>query len=142
MADISWDLLKEELIRDEGRSATLYRDSLGYLTGGVGRLLDPRLGGRFRENEIDLMLSNDVNIAYVQNRGKLWFEAADTDARRRAFLNMRFQLGNRLDRFENTLAAAARQDWTDVGRRLRQSRWHQETPERADRIIRMLETGS
>ncbi|MDE2020088.1 MAG: lysozyme [Patescibacteria group bacterium] len=134
--------MKEELARDEGRSASLYRDSLGYLTGGVGRLLDPRLGGRFRENEIDLMLSNDINAAYARNRGKPWFESADTDARRRAFLNMRFQMGNRLDHFENTLASAARQDWTDAGRRLRQSRWYRETPERAERIIRMLETGS
>lgn len=139
MADISWDLLKEELSRDEGRSATLYRDSLGYLTGGVGRLLDPRLGGRFRENEIDLMLLNDINTAYVQNRGKPWFEAADTDARRRAFLNMRFQLGSRLEGFRNTLAAAEKQNWPEVGRRLRNSLWYRQTPERAERIIRMLE---
>jgi lysozyme len=51
--------LKTDLIRDEGYRRGVYKDSLGILTGGVGRNLSAR---GFLDSEINLMLVNDIEI--------------------------------------------------------------------------------
>jgi len=52
--------LADQLRAEEGERASAYQDSLGYWTIGVGRLIDARKGGRLRSNEIDFMLTNDI----------------------------------------------------------------------------------
>lgn len=42
-------MIKKQLIRDEGNVPYAYSDSLGYLTIGVGFLIDKRKGGRLPE---------------------------------------------------------------------------------------------
>lgn len=138
---ISWNKLRAEIERDEGRRASAYRDSLGYLTIGIGRLIDGRAGGGLSDEEIDHLFANDIARVYGKINYRLWFKAANTDARQRAFINMYFQLGERIEGFKRSLEAAERQDWAECGRRMRQSLWYRQTPERAERVIRMLETG-
>ncbi|MCR4300621.1 MAG: hypothetical protein NUV51_03350, partial [Sulfuricaulis sp.] len=55
------DQLTRQLRGDEGVKSCAYRDSLGYLTIGVGRLIDVRKpGAGLRPHEIDYLLSNDI----------------------------------------------------------------------------------
>ena len=103
--------MKSELIRqlrgDEGCKATVYKDSLGYWTIGVGRLVDPsKPGAGLRSSEIDFMLNNDVDDRINALHKVLpWFQDLD-DARKGVLLNMSFQLGvEGLLGFTNTLKA-------------------------------------
>lgn len=132
-----------DLSRDEGRVASAYRDHLGYLTIGVGRLIDRARGGKLSDEEIDFLLANDIRAAIADLEGLPAWEAVRGDlVRQRALLNMRFQLGAEgLRGFKNSLALIAAKDWKAAAANLRASRWARQTPERAARVIRMIETG-
>lgn len=54
--------LRAQLERDEGRSSTVYQDSLGYWTIGIGKLVDERKGGGLSADEIDYILSNTSSV--------------------------------------------------------------------------------
>ena len=49
--------LKAELTRDEDRRYRIYTDTVGKVSGGIGRNLTDK---GFRDNEIDLMYQNDI----------------------------------------------------------------------------------
>lgn len=132
-----------DLKADEGIVLHAYRDSLGYLTIGCGRLIDERKGGGISLEENDYLLMNDINgrVAILLEQYP-WF--ADLDPiRQSAFVNLAFNLGvDGLAKFKNTLAAAARGDWDGVARGLRRSLWFRQVqPSRSGRILRMMRTG-
>lgn len=137
------DILKTNLNSEEGRVPYAYQDSLGFWTIGVGRLIDRRKGGYLRDDEIDLLLSNDIadRVAAVQT-WPAWAAVANDDVRAAALLDMAFQLGvNGLAGFHDSLALIAAQQWQDAAAALRNSAWAQQTPNRANRVIQMIETG-
>jgi lysozyme len=133
--------LKTELNREEGRRKSAYRDSLGYLTIGVGRLIDARKEGGLSNPEIELLLDNDLNKCYLAIKQEPWFLTCD-DVRQRALVDMHFQLGHHLYGFVNTLAALTKKDWKTAANCLRKSLWARQTPVRAARIIGMIENGT
>jgi GH24 family phage-related lysozyme (muramidase) len=52
--------LKAQLIRDEDVVEYAYEDSLGFLTIGVGHLIDKRRGGKLPRHIIDALLEWDI----------------------------------------------------------------------------------
>ena len=135
--------LARDLERDEGRIASAYQDHLGYWTIGIGRLIDKRRGGRLSDDEIEYLLANDIR-ACIADIADLpaWQAVKDDPVRARALLNMRFQLGGAgLRGFVNSLRFIAAKDWGRAADNLRQSKWARQTPQRAARVIRMIETG-
>lgn len=135
--------LARQLRGDEGTKANAYQDSLGYWTIGVGRLVDGRKpGGGLRQDEIDLMLANDIADRVVALGSALpWFAALD-DARQGVLLNMAFQLGTAgLLGFHDTLALVQTGQYTEAARRMLDSKWAQQTPERARRLATQMSTG-
>lgn len=136
--------LIKDLRRDEGVVPHAYQDHLGFWTIGVGRLVDKRKGGRLTDEEIDYLLTNDINecIADLQSL-PAWQAVKDDPVRARALLNMRFQLGGAgLRGFKNSLAYIAAKNWKQAAANLRKSKWFQQTPQRAGRVIKMIETGA
>lgn len=136
--------MRRELEEDEARVPHVYQDHLGYFTIGVGRLVDPRKGGRLRDDEIDYLLNNDIaeRVAALEARVPAWQAVKDDPARARALVNMAFQLGvDGLLGFKNSLALIEHQAWAEAGRNLRKSKWYKQTPKRAERVIRAIETG-
>ncbi len=136
------DLLRAELIRDEGVVPHAYNDSLGYLTIGVGRLIDKRKGGGLSDEEIAFLLDNDISRKTVDLDTHLpWWRDLD-DVRQRALLNLCFQLGiSGLLGFTKTLSALQRGDYKAAADGLRASKLYQQTPARTERRARMIETG-
>ena len=139
--------MKSELIRqlrgDEGCKATVYKDSLGYWTIGVGRLVDPsKPGAGLRSSEIDFMLNNDVDDRINALHKVLpWFQDLD-DARKGVLLNMSFQLGvEGLLGFTNTLKAVKDGRYADASAGMLQSKWASQTPARAKRLAEQMKTG-
>ena len=138
-----FDAIKAHLEREEGRVEYAYRDSLGFLTIGVGRLIDKRKGGKLSDAEIDLLLANDIKAKMKAIEDwPAWAAVKDDPARATALLSMAFQLGPAgLAEFKNSLALIAGKQWSAAAANLRASLWAKQTPNRAARVTQMIATG-
>ena len=139
--------MKRELIAqlkvDEGVESCAYQDHLGFWTIGVGRLIDKRKpGAGLRPSEIDFLLQNDVDDRIDQLTRRLpWFQNLD-DARKGVLLNMAFQMGvEGLLGFKNTLALIEAGNYAKAAENMLLSKWAQQTPNRAKKMARQMETG-
>lgn len=133
-------ILVRELERDEGRVLHAYQDSLGYLTIGIGRLIDKRKGGGISHEEADYLKMNDVRRIKRELDARIPWWRGLSQVRQRAVQNMAFQLGTG-DMDGSTFALIRDRKFEEASKRLRSWKWAQQTPERAERVIRMIETG-
>lgn len=134
--------IKDQLLRDEGKVPYAYTDSEGYLTIGVGRLIDNAKGGRLRDDEIDLMLSNDIDDVTRSLHARLdWFDSLD-DARKGVLINMAFNLGvNGLLGFRKTISMIERGDYKGASVEMLDSKWARQVKGRATRLSEQMRTG-
>lgn len=153
---------------EEGVRPKAYKDHLGYWTIGIGRLIDPRKGGRITPEEDAILLANDPS-----RKGKEWREYVLTEeemdmlkrndierfvsvirdwpawaalegnvARQVALTSMAFQLGTTgLAGFKNSLRMLEQKRWAEAADNLLKSEWAKQTPSRARRITDMIRTG-
>jgi lysozyme len=136
--NVARQLLEEE----EGRSSTLYPDSKGFLTIGVGHLLDPRKGGRLPDAIVDQLLDLDIAEARYGAESLPGFGRLN-DVRQAVIISMVFQLGLRgVQGFPAMLGALSRGDYLRAATEMRNSKWHREdSRKRAERAARMMESG-
>lgn len=132
----------EQLRRDEGVVEHAYEDSLGYLTIGVGFLIDKKKGGRIPEPVIDFWLQYEIREKRSELIASLpWFTKLD-DARQGVLLNMAFNLGTTgLLNFKETLALVESGKYSDAAKEMLNSRWANQVGKRADRLSRQMQTG-
>lgn len=135
---------------DEGKVAYVYDDATkepirkgSYVRGnptiGVGRnLADNPLS----DDEIAYLLNNDIaRILIWCNTALSWFGGLD-DVRKRAIINMVFQLGiSHFLRFRFFMEAMQRKDYEQAFGHGKNSLWYEQTPIRAARILQMIRTG-
>jgi lysozyme len=132
--------LREQLERHEGRRRSAYRDHLGYLTIGVGRLIDERRGGGLSDDEIDYLLDNDIRRVIVGLAAHIPFWNHLSDAQQQALCNMAFQLGiNGVMNFRRMLTALERGDGRAAHLEALNSNWAKQTPMRAAEVAALLE---
>lgn len=127
---------------EEARIPHAYEDHLGYLTIGVGRLIDKRKGGGLSDDEIDYLLTNDIRDKTAEVRAALpWLDQLD-DARQAVLIGMAFQMGTAgLLQFAQTLAAIRDGRYMHAEHLMLQSLWAKQTPKRARRMARQMATG-
>lgn len=133
----------DQLKRDEGVRPVAYQDTLGLWTIGVGRLIDGRKNGAgLRMNEIEQMLLNDIAEREQALRLSLpWFDELD-EPRQGVLVNMAFQLGMAgLLQFKDTLGLVRKGDHAAAAAAMLNSKWASQTPERAKRMSKQMETG-
>ena len=132
----------EQIKRHEGLVLHAYKDHLGYLTIGYGRLVDQRRGGGITQAEAEFLLQNDINGKLAELKRRLtWFDKLN-DARKGVLLNMCFQLGiGGLMGFRNTLAKIEAGDYAGAASNMLKSKWAQQTPRRAKEMAKQMETG-
>ena len=130
------DIAAKQLVIDEGRKKFPYHCSAGKLTVGVGRNLEDR---GLREDEIDLMLSNDIDEAegiarkLIPNYQKL------SEERKAVVINMAFNLGEtRLSQFKQTLTAINEGRYADAATGMRNSLWYKQVGARAERLATIM----
>lgn len=134
--------LTRQLTGDEGTKATVYKDSLGYYTIGVGRLVDARKpGSGLRPKEMAFMLANDIEERMLALSVQLpWMEEL-SEPRQAVLLNMSFQLGVAgLLGFKNTLLMIRAGDYEAASKGMLQSLWARQTPNRAKRLSEQMRT--
>ncbi len=135
--------VEELLIKEEGFSSHVYRDHLGYLTIGIGRLIDERKGGGITKAEALYLLRNDIKKRKLElDHWIPWWETLNS-TRRAVLLSMSFQMGvDGLLGFKNTLKAVKKGDWKKAANGMRSSRWARQTPGRAERMSKAMESGA
>ena len=134
--------LTEQLRRDEGEVLTAYTDSLGYLTLGVGRLIDKRKGGGITAEESAYLLNNDIQRKTAEVLKALPWAAKLDPARFLVLVNMAFQLGiTGLLGFKNTLALIQIGDFDRAAENMVLSKWHSQTPARCERLALQIKSG-
>ena len=138
----------EQLKIDEGVVYEIYKDHLGYPTFGVGHLVlesDPEHG-------------QDVGTPVTEERTKQCFEKdLDTSISecvalygdplrtwpgvvQEVLVNMMFNMGRtRLGKFNNFRKALEAEDWRQAAIEGRDSRWHKQVTNRAERLMVRLE---
>lgn len=138
------DNLTRQLTGDEGYRPKIYRDSLGYFTIGIGRLVDPgKIGGGLRPTEIAFMLSNDIDDRLKTLELSIPFWNSLSEPRKAVLLNMSFQLGvNGLMQFTNTLRMIKEDDFDGAATGMLQSKWASQTPARAKRLSEQMRTNT
>lgn len=136
------DLLQAQLLLHEGFRSSAYRDSLGYLTIGIGRQIDSRAGGGITKDEALYLLSNDIDgVTEALSRQCPWWLGLD-DVRQRVIADMAFNMGVRkFLTFESLIAAVKVQAWPEAAHQMLNSRWATQVGRRALRLAEMMRSG-
>lgn len=136
------DHLEEMLIRDEGEVLHAYEDSEGYLTIGVGHLIDKRRGGRISKEISRMLLREDIHNAKIDAQANLPFLSMLDPVRRDVVINMVFNMGiATFLEFRKTIQYLRDGDYKGAAREMLDSRWAQQVGPRALRLSQMMESG-
>lgn len=134
--------LISQLRREEGVSRHAYQDHLGYWTIGVGRLIDQRKGAGLSDEEVDYLLRNDVERVTREVLRALPWAAQLDEPRQAVLLGMAFQMGTAgLLEFSMTLDRVKNKRYANAAAQMLNSKWAKQTPERAARMAKQMETG-
>lgn len=161
------DYTIEKMLRfDEGVRVTVYWDHLGYPTVGIGHLiiyeatkntqkinseLSKQLGrtvtdGRITDAECSNLFAKDVAKVKsdIQKNAKVGAVYATLDASRKmAIENMCFQMGvGGVAKFTSTLAYMALKQWDKAYKSMLDSVWAKQTPQRANRVSKIILNGN
>lgn len=133
------DSLRAQLRIDEGVRRFPYLDTVGKTTVGVGRnLTDVGVS----EDEIEHMLSNDIQNAEHEARMLISNFDELTDARKAVVVNMVFNLGYRgFSAFQNTIRNIRDGRWNDAATAMMASRWAEQVKDRAQRLADAMREG-
>jgi len=139
----------ETLKVDEGVEYKIYADHLGYHTFGVGHLViqgDPEWGQPFDtpvskervwecfEKDLDVSIS-ECHVLYGEEK----FESFPEEVKQ-VVVNMMFNMGRpRLSQFKKVNVALEAGDWATAAVEGRDSRWHKQVTNRAERLMVRLE---
>ncbi len=130
--------LEAQLNIDEGRRPRIYVDTVGKVTGGVGRNLTDRA---FSEDEINLMLKNDIDLVEKQlDKHFPWWRQMN-DVRQNVLANMGFMGIGSLSTFINTLAAMEAGQYDVAAKGMLASKWAKQVGDRAVRLATQMRTG-
>ena len=130
------------LRRHEGVESHAYTDSVGKITIGVGRNIDPNQGLGLTNEEINFLLYNDIDrVEHELAANFEWFLELN-DARYDAMINICFNLGlPRMLKFKKALAAMEGEDYKLAAIEWLDSRWADQVGQRAIELSLMIETG-
>lgn len=141
------NLLDAELRRDEGVKSTIYLDSKGIPTVGVGHNcktspLPAKWQCPLSDDQINQLLNHDLQIVFAGLDLHIpWWRNVD-EVRQRVLANMAFNMGVAdLLGFKCTLAAAQRGAYVTASAAMKQSAWFREVGDRAVRLCSAMESG-
>ena len=139
----------EQLKIDEGVVYAIYNDHLGYPTFGVGHLITESdeehgrpVGTAIDEERVRSCFERDLDIAESECRalyGQGEFGELPDEVQQ-ILVNMMFNMGRtRLSKFKKMHAAIIKEDWKTAAIEGRDSRWHKQVTNRAERLMTRLE---
>lgn len=145
------ELLKEQIKRHEGEVLEIYKDSLGYLTFGVGHLVredDPEFGqpegtpvtqervDEVYEYDFDKHLEETIHL--FESKGGEDFYALPENIQH-VLVNMTFNLGGtRFGKFNNMWKGVVENDWEKVAVEMEDSKWFGQVGRRSVELQEMV----
>ena len=140
-----WREVERELIKkEEGFSASPYRDSRGCWTIGYGHC-DSTINSEtapWSREYAEQVLSEDFEDAETGARNVCATFDTLNDVRKGVLVQMVFQMGEAgVKKFVSTLRAVNNEDWETAARHMKQSLWAKQTPFRARRMAERMRTG-
>ena len=133
--------LEKQLAIDEGREVKVYRDTLGFLTVGIGHKITPldglHAGDEINDERVDSLFAADLDaaITYVEKYIPSSYNG-QPEAVQEALINMCFNLGiGGLMKFPHFLADLAAKNYEAAAHELETSLWYNQTGDRAKRIV-------
>ena len=145
------EVLKEQIKRHEGEVLEIYKDSLGYLTFGVGHLVredDPEFGQPegtpVSQERVDEVYEHDFDnhveetIHLFESKGGEDFYALPEDIQH-VLINMTFNLGGtRFAKFNNMWKGVIECDWEKMAVEMEDSRWFKQVGRRSVELQEMV----
>jgi GH24 family phage-related lysozyme (muramidase) len=140
------DILKEELIVDEGIEYEIYKDHLGFPTFGIGHLITKRdpeynqpIGTPVDEFRITDAFIEDVENA-IDDAYVLYNNFTDfPEEVQHIIINMLFNMGyTRLSKFKKMKKAVKAGNWQKAADEMYDSVWATQVPNRANRLIERM----
>jgi len=140
------DRLREELAEDEGCKYEIYLDHLGLPTFGIGALIkehDPEygqpVGTPVSEERVRKRFNLDIAVT-IEDCGRLYPDFDDLPEEAQLVIaNMCFNLGYpRLSKFKGMKAGVDARDWERAADEMVDSRWHDQVPNRAKRLVKRM----
>lgn len=135
--------LAEQLVgEEEGRKRIVYPDTRGFQTIAIGCCVDKRVAGAgLCDKAIDVQFDHDSDTARHLATLYPHFETMNP-VRQAVIVSMCFQMGAKPLGWTRFRAALEAKDYTAAASAGRDSDWcREQTPERAEREMKMLETG-
>lgn len=137
---INPDLLKQ-IEKHEGRRKTVYKDSLGHDTIGIGHLVSKPL----HDDVIDFIFLYDIHetIASIKKKQPWILEPrAMNQVKRNMLVEMVFNLGiNRFGKFKKMIKAAKAKDWQTAHDEALDSLWAKQVKGRAKTLAKQILNG-
>lgn len=133
---------EEMLLRHEGLRLQPYKDSEGYLTIGVGRLIDPEKDGGITHDEAIYLMRNDIDRKAAE-LGERFPIVHDMDSTRYYILvNMAFNLGiSGLAGFKKMWRAIHERDYQKAAEEMLDSKWATQVGKRAQELALLMKFG-
>ncbi|KAM9961134.1 hypothetical protein ACTFIW_010471 [Dictyostelium discoideum] len=161
--------IKDMLKYDEGEKLEMYKDTEGYYTIGIGHLitrikernvaiksLEEQLGHKVKmdsknepiitSSDSEALFEKDLSVATksIESNPTLSTIYKNLDnIRKMAIINMVFQMGvNNVLTFKMSLKLIEEKKWAEAAKELKNSTWNHQTPNRSNRVISVIETGT
>lgn len=134
--------IEAELIKDENLSLSVYYDSKGYPTIGVGHKLKEPCADITLE-EAGRLLAEDINKAREGVIRNIPFYPELSEERKFVLINMAFQMGIKgLLGFRKMLLALENRAYSIAANEMLDSKWYRsDSPNRAKRLAEIMRTG-
>jgi len=129
--------LKQQLRKHEGLRLKPYRCTAGKLTIGYGRNIE---SNGISKQEAEIMLDNDIQIC-LQDMQTLFtnFDNLPIDIQV-VILNMRYNMGaTGIRAFKNMITAIEKQDWKNMAKNMKNSKWYEQVGNRAKELVLIVE---
>jgi len=140
------DILREQLADDEGCKYEIYLDHLALPTFGIGHLIkdaDPEhgqpVGTPVSEERVRQAFDLDILVT-IEDCHRLYEDFDDLPEEAQLVIaNMCFNLGYpRLSKFKGMKAGIDDRDWHRAADEMVDSRWHDQVPNRAKRLVKRI----
>ena len=140
------DKLRQELAEDEGCKYEVYLDHLALPTLGIGHLIvedDPEhgqpVGTPVSEERVRQAFALDVAVT-IDECKVLYPDFDDLPEECQLIIaNMMFNMGRpRLSKFKGMKAGVDARDWQRAADEMVDSRWHDQVPNRAKRLVKRM----
>lgn len=133
------ELLEGSIKGHEGLRLSPYKDTTGNLTVGYGHNCNDVI----TEEVAEVLLASDIGTALAETTRLLpWVADIPSDARKRAFVELVYNMGEKVLGFHNALACARRGDWPGCVAGFHNSLWDKQVGHRAADLEALLLTGT